>query len=245
MSASWNDDSPLRFRGTPSEMSAMLREEDELPRKVPVKLALNAEEAWKAAEPHVARAIRAQGELTMMMSLPRRTPPGTYEGTVEVDGEERPVVIEVEPEVELDIVPGQLTLEVAPGENVPVDVQISNLGNVAVELRKAYALGSFAVGGLERSLHRAYTEKRAEGESRIDFLAERMAEEYGGITRVAVEEGAGEIEPGETRDVRFNFHVPSDLKSGRTYSGTLPIHDLRYYVRLVVSGSKTPPVELR
>jgi hypothetical protein len=231
---------PLRFRGTPGSLSAALPRDEPTPRRFPVRVALTSEKKKKGAEPIVTRASRVENDLVLQMALPARTPPGTYEGTIEVEGEQRAVVIEVEPEIELQIVPDQLTLRAAPGDRVAVSLTIANAGNVAVDLRRAYAFGVFAAGGLERALHRTYVDERPEGERRVDYLFDRLAEEHGGVVRVAVEAGAGSLEPGEARDVRMNFHVPERLARGRTYSGTLPVHDLRYYVRLVLAEANEP-----
>jgi hypothetical protein len=241
VSPAYEGNEPLRFRGTPGSLSASIQEPESTPRRLAIHVELAKTRAWEGGEKFVARATRVESDMVLQMTLPARTPPGTYEGIVEVAGVERPVVIEVEPEVELQIVPDQLTLSGAPGDHLAADVSIANAGNVAVELRKAYAFGIFAAGGLERALHRTYTEKRAEGERRVDFLFDKLAEEHGGVVRVAVEKGAGDLEPGETREVRLNFHLPSTLQGGRTYTGTLAIHDLRYYVRLFVKEKKEPP----
>ena len=250
------DAEPFRFRGTPGSLSAAVSEGEAVARRMPVRLALGgkAERGGKRArvgtapdaDVLVARASRVEGDLVLQLTLPPRTPPGTYEGTAEVDGEERAVVVEVEEEVELEVVPDQLTLKAAPGEHVAAALTLVNAGNVEVEIRKAYAFGIFAAGGLERALHRAYVEKRPEGERRVDFLFERLAEEHGGLVRVAIEEGSGELAPGEARPVRASFHVPKELTRGRTYTGTLPLYDVRYYVRLVVpAGKESPPAEPR
>jgi hypothetical protein len=37
-----------------------------------------------------------------------------------------------------------------------------------------------------------------------------------------------------------SFHLPDDLKAGRTYSGTWPLHDLHYFVRLIIAEAKQP-----
>jgi hypothetical protein len=232
---------PLRFRGTPGSLSAALAEGEITARRLPIRLAVSGKRA--AQQPLTARATRLEGDLVLQLTLPARTPPGTYEGTAEVDGDERPIVVEVEPEIELEVVPDQLTIEASPGEHVAVALTIVNAGNVAVEIRRAYAFGIFAAGGLERALHRAYTSKRPEGERRVDFLFDQLADEHGGVVRVAIEEGSGELKPGEARAARVRFHVPPDLHRGRTYTGTLPLYDVRYYVRLVVPDGKEPPAD--
>lgn len=236
----------LHFRGTPGSLSALSPPEQELPRRLGVQVFFDRAERWKGAGEVTARATRLEGEMTWQLALPARTPPGTYEATAVVDGEELPIVIDVEPEVELQASPDQLVLSGAPGERVERRLIIANAGNVAAELRKAYALGVFASGGLERSLHRVYTEERPEGVRRIDMLADLLAEEHGGIVRVAVSEGAGDLEPGEARAVDLTFHLPRDLRSGRTYTGVLSIHDLRYHVRIEVTGrNDTSPRQAR
>jgi hypothetical protein len=217
-----------------------VREAEAIPRRLSVRLGLASAGNRREAEPIVARASRIEGDMVLQMTLPPRTPPGTYEGTVELDGEQSPVVVEVEPEIELVLVPDQLTLRGAPGDRVQAELTIANAGNVAVEIRRAHGIGIFAEEGLERSLHRAYRDERPEGVRRIDYLADLLAEEHGGIVRVGVEEGAGDLEPGETRELRVSFHLPADLKPGHTYTGTWPLHDLRYYVRLLISEPQEP-----
>jgi hypothetical protein len=228
---------PLYFRGTPGDLSAALRGTDETPRRLPVEVELASTRGGR----HVTRATRLPDDMLVQMTLPPRTPPGRYRGTVEIAGEKREVVIEVEPEVELRLVPDQLSIHASPGDEAPAALTIANAGNVSVELRRAYAFGVFAAGGLERALHHAYTDDRPEGETRIDYLAERLAEEHGGLVRVRVEEGAGRLEPGHTREVLLRFQVPPRLRPGRTYTGTLPFCDIRYYVRLVLSKGQQPP----
>jgi hypothetical protein len=236
----------LHFRGTPGSLSAVAPAERELPKRLGVQVLVDRAERWKGAGELTARATRIEGEMTWQLTLPARTPPGTYEATAVVDGEELPIVIDVEPEVELQASPDQLVLSGAPGEHVERQLTIANAGNVVVELRKAYAFGIFASGGLERSLHRVYTEDRPEGVRRIDRLADLLAEEHGGIVRVSVTEGSGDLEPGESRAVDLSFHLPPDLRSGRSYTGVLPVHDLRYHVRIEVTGrSDAPPRQAR
>jgi hypothetical protein len=176
------------------------------------------------------------------------------------------VVIEVEPEVELQLVPDQLALRAAPGDRPTVALTLVNAGNVPAAVRRTHAVGLFATGGVERALHRTYVELRGgpagkgddaggEGGPRaraarpaerpVDRLFELLGEEHGGLLRLTVEEGAGDVAPGERRELRVTLAVPDDLRRGRTYTGTWALHDLRYHVRLVVedgeAGRDDPP----
>jgi hypothetical protein len=191
--------------------------------------------AGKAALPErlIARTGRAEGLQEVRLTLPRHTPPGAYEGIVDTAEGERPVRIEVEPEIELDIVPGQLLLTGAPGERVSTELTLSNLGNVTVEIRRAYQLGLYAIGGLERAIRRAFAEPgEAQGANRV---FDHMADEHGGLVRIEVGEGAGDLEPGMVRDLSVTFRIPDGIDPDRIYAGTWALYDLRYYVQVMPS----------
>jgi hypothetical protein len=189
----------------------------------------------KAALPErlIARTGRGEGLQEVRLTLPRHTPPGAYEGIVDTAEGERPVRIEVEPEIELDIVPGQLLLTGAPGERVGTELTLSNLGNVTVEIRRAYQLGLYAIGGLERAIRRAFAEPgEAQGANRV---FDHMADEHGGLVRIEIGEGAGELEPGMVRDLSVTFRIPDGIDPARIYAGTWALYDLRYYVQVMPS----------
>ncbi|MGH7528041.1 MAG: hypothetical protein ACREMX_15210 [Gemmatimonadales bacterium] len=228
----------LRFRGTPTSLSAVIRDW-EAPRRLPVHLSQAAGPGFEALETIVARAASAEGRVEMRMSLPRQTPPGIYEGVVVTESGERPVTVEVEPDVELEMVPGQLTLAGSPGERVNTGLTITNLGNVTVEIRHGYQFGVFAIGGMERAIGRTFAESSNE-KAGSDRLFDNLAAEHGGLVRVEIEDGGGDLEPGETRDLTVAFRIPDAVDPERTYTGTWSLHDLRYYVRLVPSAEGKP-----
>jgi hypothetical protein len=57
--------------------------------------------------------------------------------------------------------------------------------------------------------------------------------------RVAIREGAGPLEPGAMRELRATLRVSDHLKPGRTYWGTWPLLNLKYYVRVFVLSPET------
>jgi hypothetical protein len=143
------------------------------------------------------------------------------------------VTVEVEPDAELELEPGQLELTGAPGERVEVVLSVGNLGNVPVDIRHGYAFGVFAIGGLERALQRTFSAEPDAERGRADQLLDHVAEEHGGLVRVEIGDGAGMLAPGEFRDLTVHFRIPDAIDPARTYAGTWPFHDLRYYVRLI------------
>jgi hypothetical protein len=90
-------EAPLQFRGKPGSLSAAVSDDVAVARRVPVRVALASNS--KDAEKLVVRASRIEGDMVLQMTLPPRTPPGQYDGEVEVEGGTRAVVIVVEPEI--------------------------------------------------------------------------------------------------------------------------------------------------
>ena len=105
--------------------------------------------------------------------------------------------------------------------------------------------GIFMEGGVERALHRAYVGRLESGQRRVDALAENLARAHGGLVKMRVQEGAGEIAPGEVRQLAVALEVPADLEGGRVYGGNWELANLVYPVTLRVLNAKaaggTPP----
>jgi hypothetical protein len=219
---------PIRFRGTPLSLAALAAAPVEAPREHVVRLA-QPERAVLAGGREL-RAVAAVGDGVLRLHLPRSTPPGTYRASMEVEGEEREVEITVDPDVFLRIFPERLDFTAAPGAHVPQQLALLNLGNTPVEVRGAYAFGLFDEGGLDRAIGRMAT--ASEGQRRIDAFADAVADEHGGLMRVKVESGEGTVQPGETRELNVNLHIPQNVRPGHSYFGTWPLYYVRYYVRV-------------
>ena len=170
------------------------------------------------------------------LSLSQSTPPGTYKGSAEFGGKSYPVEVQVEPYHYLALSPRQLIVNAKAGEKMQVDLVLANSGNVACDIGKTHAFGLYDVHGAESAIGAAFRQTESTGFERADRLLEALSEGHGGMVRVQVEEGSGAIAPGEVRPLRLNLHFPSGLKSGHTYTGTLPIENLRYYAKVRVIG---------
>jgi hypothetical protein len=227
---------PLRFRGTPLSVFGML-DGDDLDQHEPiVRLSARAGLSTIADVPTVKVT---EGQVPILrLHLPRHTPPGSYEATIGSGKNERPALITVEPEVFLRMFPDRLTLSAKPGDRVPIDLVLANFGNVPVTIQGAYAFGMFDVAGVERAVGRMLTSDEKKGDRRLDVFAEAVAEEHGGLVRVKVESGEGDLAPGEQRELRVLLYVPDHIREGHTYWGTWPIYYLRYYVRITGDSGK-------
>ena len=178
------------------------------------------------------------GASYLRLSLPQTTPPGSYEGTIRLGEQEIPVVAEVESYASLQLAPTQLQLETVPGGETEAHVTALNDGNVGLEIGRAHAFGIFDVLGAERGIRAAFTADTDASERRLDRLIDELADSHGGLVRVQVAEGDGVLDPGAVRDLRVSFRFSDDLEPGHTYSGTWPLHTLRYYVRVAVAPAR-------
>jgi len=150
------------------------------------------------------------------------------------------VAAEVESYPSLRLAPAQLLVEAGPGDAVEAHVTALNDGNVPLELPEATAFGLFDVAGAERGVLAAFTSPEG-GEARLGALADELAASHGGLVRVQIAEGAGVLAPGEVRALLLRLRLSDGLERGRTYSGTLSLHTLRYYVRVTVGADESRP----
>jgi hypothetical protein len=220
---------PLLLRGSPAQLCGVVT----VPRVAEVPLSVDLD-VPALEPPEVAVQDLEEGAARLALSLPRKTPPGTYEGRARIGGEERPVVLEVEPRIQLHVDPRRLYFRAARGSTVEADLTVTNLGNVACEIRATDAFGLFDTGGLDRAIGRAFSAELAEGERRVDLLADSAAEGFGGLVRIKVASGAGEIAPGGASSVHVAMTLPDRLEAGRLYWGTWRLYNVNYVVRVEV-----------
>jgi hypothetical protein len=228
----------LHFRGSPRLVEGLAPVPPLEVAAVPVSI--NLDLPRQKPEPLVVQTAPAGATASRLrFSLPEETPPGTYRGTLQFGGQRYPAVVEVEPHPHLLISPSQLSLQAAPGEEVEIALTIVNDGNVEYEVPRAHGFGLFDVTGVERAIGATLRDSEKNGLERINRLADEVADGHGGLVRVNIKEGAGSIAPGKLSNLRVALRLPKQLKAGQTYSGTWPLLNLRYYVRIYVSNQST------
>jgi hypothetical protein len=176
----------------------------------------------------------ASGLSLVKLRLPRDTPPGTYEGTVEVGGVEVPIVAQVEPRARLRFMPASLMIKAAPGAMIDADLTLVNSGNVAVTLEPKYTFCIYDGTGIERAFFVALTDEQAKGGQRLDKLMDELADSHGGLVRLIVERGAGEVAPGEARDLHVALRFSDHLRPDRIYGGGWTVATTNFYVQIEV-----------
>lgn len=227
------EERPLRFRGPPSSLTAMIVGVESLPTPLPLRLALPGSEDAE----FVADVTPDEGRARLYLSLPLATPPGRYKGTAYLDKEARGVVAEVESDPGLDIEPGNVRLTAAAGDRVRLEFTFYNAGNVPVEIRGGYVFGLFPDEGAERAILQSHSSK-ADGAHRLNVLVDALAEEFAGTVRVKIDHGAGALAPREGRDVGATLTMPKGLVPGRSYDGTWDLEGSSCYVRVDVPQTR-------
>jgi hypothetical protein len=228
----------VRLRGRAGALAGHLALPDSAPAIGTVKLALGAAKPTPVTA-HVVR-IGAKGLSSLRLDLPRWTPPGTYEGTLELGDQEQRVVVEVEPRPKLRASPRRLMVAGKPKAVVSADVTVSNVGNVACEVRSAAVFALFDPSSLERATQRAFQSTATSDERFLDRLAAEVSDGYAGTVRLKVDAGAGVLEPGDSHELRVTLHLPDGLQAGRIYEGVWRIGNLGYNVQVETTDGKPP-----
>lgn len=201
----------LSLRGRPRSLSTLIPGGAQ-PLTLPVRLP-GGEQSFASYYP------RAGGLGEIRVSLPRTTPPGTYEATVLLPEGEQPVVLEVQPQARLRFYPRRLAIAGSADERVTATLTALNEGNGSIDLPKTGGVGLYEETALECALGRAMRAERREGERLLDRILEEFAGEFGGTMRLSIETGAGPLGPDEARELALVLHLPDRLEPGKTYDG--------------------------
>lgn len=174
------------------------------------------------------------GSSQLTLQLPRQTPPGEYRGHLKLGDAAHTVVVRVAAKPRTRLTPKQSLLSVEPGSRVEFDLVVANDGNVGVTIPKNEAFDLHDPVGQDRALGLTLRADLGEGERRVDRWFEELRRMHGGEARITVLEGAGGLEPGESRTVRCRLEVPMTMEPGQHYSGSWPIGSTSHVVAVEV-----------
>ena len=209
---------PPSFRGPPNHLTALV----ELPEAADTRVEAAAQLEGAEVQSFAVRPLSREGVAMarVRIRLPKSTPPGAYQGSVTIAGEELPFVAEVEPRRNIDVAPSHLSLEVNPGAEATADVSMLNLGNVPFELPAASRFCIFDGGGVDHAFWLAFTSDPPEGKERIDVLLDDLAESHGGLVEVRARAPKRTIAPGDSGEAKVTLRFSDRLQPGRTYAGS-------------------------
>jgi hypothetical protein len=206
---------PLTFVGPPRSTSVRVPLDPAVGRTLPVMIRIDGKLAGYRAD------VRQTGEGSseVRLHLPPETPPGRYGGHASVAGEQRAVVIVVEPHSRLRVRPAQTFVATSAGASADFMIELTNAGNVAFDVPKTSTFDLDSSEGQDRALGRALRAQLEPDERRVDRFFEELRELHGGEGRVEVVSGAGPLEPGTSRELRCRIDVPDMVQPGSYYEG--------------------------
>ncbi len=126
-------------------------------------------------------------------------------------------------------------IKAGAGATVHTDLTTANVGNVPVNVQANHTFCIFDGTGIDRAFFTSLTEDRSDGKKRVDRLLDGLAGAHGGLVRLQVEKGSGDIAPGDIRELHVVLRFPHELHPGQSYSGVWSISTSNYYVQIEVT----------
>jgi hypothetical protein len=220
----------LRVRGRPDRLSGTFRAPAAAPRVATVRVAALPGANGPADLRARIRPELGDGLSTLRLTLAPTTPPGTYESVLRVGGQERAVVIEVEPYPRTRLAVPRGEVAGKPGTERTLKTTVMNVGNVALDVPESADV-RFTDTDLVDAVLTAVSAK-TDSDERLRAFADGLAGADGGTVALEVAEGAGALEPGGVRDLTLRLRVPEGLVAGRTYAGTWALGEARFTIVL-------------
>jgi hypothetical protein len=161
----------------------------------------------------------------LSLTLDPRTPPGTYEAELDVDGEQRSVVVHVTEDVALALSPDEIVLPGRAGEKFEKRVVFTNEGNVPVHVK---ALGAVVLE--DEAAHcralRGALQDVGDTMKNLDDFAVALGRRYRALydtIALRVQNDEITVKPGETQAIDLTITLPEKLEKRARYSGTAAI----------------------
>lgn len=226
----------ITLSGQPRNMSVVLPLDVSGGTVVPISVSV-------AGQPTIYRAIvrpvgKDRGELRLR--LPDDTPPGLYSGEGTIGGEQRGIMLEVEPVVRIRVQPKQTIVTAEPSSRVEFGLTVVNGGNVPFDVPKTVVFDLDDAVGQDGALGRSLRAPLSPGERRVDRFFDELRESHGGEARVTVRSGAGPLEPGESRELMCLLDVPATAQEGRSYLGAWQLGNAAHVIVADIMTSPRP-----
>ena len=161
----------------------------------------------------------------LSLTLDPRTPPGTYQAELDVNGEQRSVVVHVTEDVALALSPDEIVLPGRAGEKFEKRVVFTNEGNVPVHVK---ALGAVVLE--DDAAHcralRGALQDVGDTMKNLDDFAVALGRRYRAIydtIALRVQNDEVTVAPGETQAIDLTITLPEKLEKRARYVGTVAI----------------------
>jgi hypothetical protein len=224
---------PLVLVGPPRDVRGQFRVQNSSDRKIVVrqpqlKAAATGRTKAAAALPETAVALRRiivrpgrARPVPVALALDPHTPPGTYHARLDVEGEQRTVVMHVTEDVALSIAPQEIVIANGPGEKIQKQVVFTNDGNVPVSVKTIGAVVLDDELAHCRALRGALADV-GHTMKNLDDFAVALGRRYQALYETLVLRVQNEevtVAPGETKAVDLTITLPEKLELRSRYKG--------------------------
>jgi hypothetical protein len=248
---------PIFIRGTPDRLQATLQMKNDSESKMTLKSMpiqaskLRSESREPLNEVRVFGRLypHQQGKVQIEFPIDPTTPPGTYEGTVQVGEQIQAAQIDIDEYFELDVEPDTVTLHIDKTLKFERDFVFTNLGNVAITLGNKFTVPLKTGGGLEYLLqmglrevctgkkHKQYDPLHDRKGSRKPELSELLcsiADLTAAPARISWENV--NLESGETRVVKGSIELPGNMQPNHRYVAELELYSASIILDIYTRG---------
>lgn len=226
----------ITLSGPPRNMTVVVPFDSSADKVVPISVSVAGQSTIYRA---VVRAF-GRGQSEIRLQLPGDTAPGIYSGEGTIGGKQRGILVDVEPVMRIRVQPRQTIVSAAASSSVEFGITLLNSGNVAFDVPKTDVFDFDDAVGQDRALGRSLRAPLSEGERRVDRFFDELQQSHGGEARVAVQKGAGRLEPGESRELMCLLDVPASAQEGRSYLGAWQLGNAAHVIVADILTSARP-----
>jgi hypothetical protein len=230
---------PLVLVGPPRDLRGEFRVQNSTARKIIVRQprltaaaprgkAAAAGKTAAAALPDMALALRRivvrpgqSRPVPVAVALDPRTPPGTYNAALDIDGQQRSVIVHVTEDVALSIAPSELVISSRSGGRIQKRVVLTNDGNMPVTVRPIGVVILDEELAHCRAL-RGALEDVGDTMKNLDDFAVALGRRYRALYQTValrVQSPEVTIPPGETQAIDLTIALPDKLEPRSRYTG--------------------------
>jgi len=236
-------DEPIVFYGPPGRLRGVVHVRNASDEKVKLT-ALPLQRSTLPATARQATAIslgarlypNRDARLSAALALDPRTPPGTYEASVDVGEGEQPVRLHVVEHVDLRIEPQQVFIYTDGELTFQRELVAENAGNVPLELGRQCIVPLGDLTDLRLALRgglKGACDAKESDDVMKAFFCALSREQVGdlSITREPIT-----LAPGETISTIVTFQLPENIRKFRRYVVQLPLYNAVVQVEIVTQG---------
>jgi hypothetical protein len=166
-------------------------------------------------------------QCTVGFEVDSALPPGTYDGEFLCGTMlKQPFELHVSERLDISLYPDRLIIQGTPSQVMDKDLIITNQGNVPVKFNKQLTIMLSEVGEVSRVLGSTLHKEAMTGAVKaMDTFVTALQEAIVRPMILTFSDDNPEVNPGETKKFQINIHLPSNLKSKRSYRGRISLYN--------------------